>query len=103
MEITGTIKFDTWDNVTTQNGEIELSDNNSTIKIPDWKIARKITDSYLNECGEEERDEIWKNLYDEPSYKDLEKEKFRLLNDIDHLKETIEHLENENDALRARR
>lgn len=103
MDVKSTITLETWDNVIVKNGELELSDNNSIFKIPDWKITRKIVDEYLKETDEEELEEIWKSIYDSPSYYEIDKENFSLKAQIDELKETIEQLESENDALRCRK
>lgn len=119
MNIKHIFYIDKWDNIYFNHGTLTIADNENIVELHGADVAKKVSDAYddtlddrgksdkaiklLKDISADEQDRVFNNIWDEPSYQKLEKENLRQQNIIDRLKETIEQLENENDALRARR
>ncbi|MCR3759196.1 hypothetical protein KYB31_09360 [Clostridium felsineum] len=103
MDINSVICPSKWDEVDYNNGVLTISDNSNTVEIRESSIVKEIALKYLKDADDKELEEIWKEIYDSPSYYEIDKENFSLKAQIDELKETTEQLKSKIDALRARR
>lgn len=96
--------IDKWDEISYEYGTLKIEDTANVIEIKGAEdITRKIVDTYMQQADDIKRDEIWKGLYDEPSYKDLERENLRLKNELEQLGNSYETKNEQYQNLKYRR
>lgn len=91
-----------WDEVDYNNGAVVIRDNSNTVEIRESSIVKEIALKYLKDADDKELEEIWKEVYDSPSYYEIDKENFSLKAKIDELKENIDGLKEQIENLRCR-
>lgn len=94
MDANMAFKLNKFDKVTLLgNSTLILEDGSTKIRCEiGWENARSIMLQYLQQADDEERTQIWHELYDDLSYEELEERYLEASNEVDNLKAEIENL-----------